>query len=90
MLTSLGGTRFTKKPDETWARVVGCHRNSHTQTLTKYEYNLHIPVAILFAVRSDKESLVEKLFVKNLTESWIFFQMFFSQQRHAREDGNMR
>lgn len=63
----------------------------HTLRLLRNEYNLHIPVAILFAVRSDKESLVEKLFVKNLTENWIFFQMFFfSQQRHGREDGNMR
>lgn len=53
--------------------------------LLRNEYNLHIPVAILFAVRSDKESLVEKLFVKNLTESWIFFQMFFFSNKDTEE-----
>lgn len=53
--------------------------------LLRNEYNLHIPVAILFAVRSDKESLVEKLFVKNLTENWIFFQMFFFPNKDTEE-----
>ena len=59
----------------------------HTLRLLRNEYNLHIPVAILFfAVRSDNKSLVKKMPIRqNRNGRFNFFLKCFLWNERERE-----